>query len=389
MNDDLRELCNNEMMQNHVENPRQKPIVPAKPASLKAKQKLKEHLQNDEKRNHNRTRSTSDSKVKLVNNNVKCNQSERTVDAIVNVAGKGSESSTLDRVRLYPCMRPPQTNRSPRPQSTDRILIDRLSQSSIASDMSSGDKTIMRKSRQNPSSSHHVLAHQLTNGPKKVRSKSSSSNRAVTPLQIDNLEKPPPPSRTTPSSGALIIGEKSNRNSLERSSVKSSTSSNEIMSKNEQKSLPTSKSQQFVNYNELELRFKTLTELMTRTLQINESVKNELDELKYEFQLMQGSLSELKNDKKQTIDAINNKLNSNALSNNITCFRCNGRILEYIQLQCGHVFCLHCVHFAFMPEIKIQERTAEALREIATKRKCPTCGERKIDVNIIKKKYRV
>ena len=39
------------------------------------------------KRNHNRTRSTSDSKVKLVNNNVK--QSERTVDAIVNVAGKG------------------------------------------------------------------------------------------------------------------------------------------------------------------------------------------------------------------------------------------------------------------------------------------------------------
>ena len=44
-------------------------------------------------------------------------------------------------------------------------------------------------------------------------------------------------------------------------------------------------------------------------LQINESVKNELDELKYEFQLMQGSLSELKNDKKQTIDAINNKLN--------------------------------------------------------------------------------
>ena len=43
-------------------------------------------------------------------------------------------------------------------------------------------------------------------------------------------------------------------------------------------------------------------------LQINESVKNELDELKYEFQLMQGSLSELKNDKKQTIDAINNKL---------------------------------------------------------------------------------
>ena len=36
--------------QNHVENPRQKPIVPAKPASLKAKQKLKEHLQNDEVR---------------------------------------------------------------------------------------------------------------------------------------------------------------------------------------------------------------------------------------------------------------------------------------------------------------------------------------------------
>ena len=47
------------------------------------------------------------------------------------------------------------------------------------------------------------------------------------------------------------------------------------------------------------------------------------------------------------------------------------------------------VHFSFMPEIKIQERTAEALREVATKRKCPTCGERKIDVNIIKKKYRV
>ena len=41
------------------------------------------------KRNHNRTRSTSDSKVKLVNNNVKCNQNERTVDAIVNIAGKG------------------------------------------------------------------------------------------------------------------------------------------------------------------------------------------------------------------------------------------------------------------------------------------------------------
>ena len=41
------------------------------------------------------------------------------------------------------------------------------------------------------------------------------------------------------------------------------------MSKNEQKSLPTSKSQQFVNYNELELRFKTLTELMTRTLQVS------------------------------------------------------------------------------------------------------------------------
>ena len=47
------------------------------------------------------------------------------------------------------------------------------------------------------------------------------------------------------------------------------------------------------------------------------------------------------------------------------------------------------VHFSFMPEIKIQERTAEALREVATKRKCPTCGERKIDVNIIKEKYRV
>ena len=42
-----------------------------------------------------------------------------------------------------------------------------------------------------------------------------------------------------------------------------------------------------------------------------------------------------------------------------------------------------------MPDSKIQERTAEALREVATKRKCPTCGERRIDVNIIKKKYRV
>ena len=40
--------------QNHVENPRQKPIVPAKPASLKAKQKLKEHLQNDEVRTKKR-----------------------------------------------------------------------------------------------------------------------------------------------------------------------------------------------------------------------------------------------------------------------------------------------------------------------------------------------
>ena len=44
-------LGDNEMMQNHVENPRQKPTVPAKPANLKAKQKLKEHLQqNDEVR---------------------------------------------------------------------------------------------------------------------------------------------------------------------------------------------------------------------------------------------------------------------------------------------------------------------------------------------------
>ena len=62
------------------------------------------------------------------------------------------------------------------------------------------------------------------------------------------------------------------------------------------------------------LGFKTLRALEGHLirkifLQINESVKNELDELKYEFQLMQGSLSELKNDKKQTIDAINSKLN--------------------------------------------------------------------------------
>ena len=45
--------------------------------------------------------------------------------------------------------------------------------------------------------------------------------------------------------------------------------------------------------------------------QINESVKSELDELKYEFQLMQGSLNELKNDNK-SLDAITNKLSREA-----------------------------------------------------------------------------
>ena len=46
-------------------------------------------------------------------------------------------------------------------------------------------------------------------------------------------------------------------------------------------------------------------------IQINESVKSELDELKYEFQLMQGSLNELKNDNK-SLDAITNKLSREA-----------------------------------------------------------------------------
>ena len=46
-------------------------------------------------------------------------------------------------------------------------------------------------------------------------------------------------------------------------------------------------------------------------IQINESVKSELDELKYEFQLMQGSLNELKNDSK-SLDAITNKLSREA-----------------------------------------------------------------------------
>lgn len=181
-------------------------------------------------------------------------------------------------------MRPPQTARSPRPQSTDRILIDRLSQSG-GGGVEIADKTLMRNKRPNATTGGGVL-NNGNNNLRKMRSKSScsaSSMRAVTPLMIDNLEKPPPPSRTSASSsGALIVGDKANRyfliffiliwtkqNSLERSSVKSSTSSNELTHKNEQKSLPSSKSQQFVNYNELEVRFKTLTELMTRTLQVS------------------------------------------------------------------------------------------------------------------------
>ena len=51
--------------------------------------------------------------------------------------------------------------------------------------------------------------------------------------------------------------------------------------------------------------------LFRMIFQINESVKSELDELKYEFQLMQGSLNELKNDNK-SLDAITNKLSREA-----------------------------------------------------------------------------
>ena len=295
-------------------------------------------------------------------------------------------------------MRPPATARSPRPQSTDRILIDRLSQSGEI-----GEKTLVRSKRPNaPSSaSGGNFLGGLNGARSKMRSKSTcsaSSMRAVTPLLIDNLERPPPPSRTSSSTmGALIVGDKATRFVLVVFIGKT------FFQKKVSKGLPSRTRTRQVNWRtrtskrvwQARNRSNLSTTMNLRSdskpwrswwhehyrwgqavkwiwninvlflfyFQINESVKNELDELKYEFQLMQGSLSELKNDKKQTIDAINSKLNrngdvfataltdrhqsmsptqSNALSNNITCFRCNGKILEYIQLQCGHVFCLHC-----------------------------------------------
>ena len=79
-------------------------------------------------------------------------------------------------------------------------------------------------------------------------------------------------------------------------------------------------------------------------IKVNETVKSELDALKNEFRLVKSSLAELKSENFQTLQMINNKMN-NAIASSINCFRCNGRILEYIQLQCGYIFCLYCVHF--------------------------------------------
>lgn len=137
---------------------------------------------------------------------------------------------------------------------------------------------------------------------------------------------------------------------------------------------------------------RELCDMMRQSLRISERIQQEVSELRSDLATLDANLQDFKRstiNKIEQIDSSIADIGSVSKASTMICFRCHGYVVEYIQLQCGHLFCLHCVHISFMPDSKIQERTAEALREVATKRKCPTCGERRIDVNIIKKKYRV
>ena len=76
-----------------------------------------------------------------------------------------------------------------------------------------------------------------------------------------------------------------------------------------------------------------------------ERVQSDIVGLRGEVKSLEASVAELKRSTVARLDqseAQISDLGTLAKAATMICFRCHGYVVEYIQLQCGHLFCLHC-----------------------------------------------
>ena len=76
-----------------------------------------------------------------------------------------------------------------------------------------------------------------------------------------------------------------------------------------------------------------------------ERVQSDIVGLRGEVKSLEASVDELKRSTVARLDqseAQISDLGTLAKAATMICFRCHGYVVEYIQLQCGHLFCLHC-----------------------------------------------
>ena len=76
-----------------------------------------------------------------------------------------------------------------------------------------------------------------------------------------------------------------------------------------------------------------------------ERVQSDITGLRGEVKNLEASVAELKRSTVARLDqseAQISDLGTLAKAATMICFRCHGYVVEYIQLQCGHLFCLHC-----------------------------------------------
>lgn len=80
-------------------------------------------------------------------------------------------------------------------------------------------------------------------------------------------------------------------------------------------------------------------------IKISERIQQEVSELRSDLATLDANLQDFKRstiNKIEQIDSSIADIGSVSKASTMICFRCHGYVVEYIQLQCGHLFCLHC-----------------------------------------------
>ncbi|CAG5077154.1 Oidioi.mRNA.OKI2018_I69.PAR.g8641.t1.cds [Oikopleura dioica] len=76
---------------------------------------------------------------------------------------------------------------------------------------------------------------------------------------------------------------------------------------------------------------------------MSESVHREVVKLRQELNTLDTAFNEFKTMTNNRVEQISTSLKEIARTKvgTMICFRCHGYVLEHIQLQCGHIYCLH------------------------------------------------